>query len=165
MPEYLHPLYISLSDIPLSTLLEKFGAKFFEVTNQSGHSSMLHTLGHNLYGFLSNLDSLHNHLSYTYTEMQAPSFQCEKTPGGLLLHYYSKRKGLQAIVVGIIKEVARDFYSLDIEMTLEEEETRESEHLCNHYVFSISVLDSTKDPNYMERESPHMFIPLSHCLY
>lgn len=113
---------------------------------------MLHTLGHNLYGFLSNLDSLHNHLSYTYTEMQAPSFQCEKTDGGLILHYYSKRKGLYSIVVGIIKAVAKDFYSLDIEVTLDKEERREGEHLCNHYVFSISVLDSSKDGNYMESE-------------
>lgn len=129
-----------------------FGAKFVEVTNRIGHSRMLHTLGHNLYGFLCNLDSLHNHLSYTYDQMQAPSFSCEKTNGGLLLHYYSKRKGLHSIVRGIVKSVAKDYFALDVDMKLECEERLETERLCNHYIFTISVLDSTKDDNYMNRE-------------
>ena len=112
---------------------------------------MLRTLGHNLHGFLMNLDSLHDHLAFTYTEMQAPSFICEKTLTGLTLHYYSQRPGLSNIVIGIVKAVAKDFYSLvvDIEMTKYEEIDQK---LAHHYTFDIEVNESSRDENYLERE-------------
>ena len=103
------------TDQPTPAVLELFGEHFFEVTSHSGHKKMLRTLGHDLYGFLVNLDYLHGRLSYTYEKMQAPSFMCEKTDLGLLLHYYSRRKGLHHIVVGIVKAAAKEFYSLTVE--------------------------------------------------
>ena len=128
-----------------------FGGLFFDVCKRSGHSSMLRTLGHNLYGFLINLDSLHDHLSFTYTEMQAPSFLCEKTHSGLTLHYFSQRPGLSSIVIGIVQAVAKDFYSLDISMEMVKYEQM-SERLAHHYTFHIEVKDSSKDECYIERE-------------
>lgn len=111
---------------------------------------MLKTLGHNLYGFLMNLDSLHDHLSFTYTQMQAPSFRCEKTRSSIILHYYSHRPGLSSIVIGIVKEVAKDFFDLDVEIkVLLHEQT--SEKLSNHYKFQISVKDDT-DESCLERK-------------
>ena len=101
----------------MEDILERFGAHFFETIKKSGHSSLLRTLGCDLYGFLVNLDSLHDHLSFTYTQMKAPSFRCEKTPpNGLRLHYYSSRRGLEAIVIGIVKAVARSFFDLEVEI-------------------------------------------------
>ena len=102
----------------------------------------MRTLGHNLYGFLMNLDTLHDHLSFTYPEMRAPSFRCEKTRTGLTLHYYSERHGLVNIVLGIVKAVARKFYrleQLDISLAGYEEE----QHLRHrhHYVIKIEAPD------------------------
>ena len=112
---------------------------------------MLYTLGHNLFGFLVNLDSLHTHLSTTYLEMRAPSFQCEKTEDGLQLHYYSCRSGLQSIVIGIVRAVAKDFYKLDIDMELQQSEKLEGVSLCHHYVFNITVQESSRsDPSWIE---------------
>lgn len=125
--------------------MEKFGEHFFEKTKESGHSYMLYTLGHNLFGFLVNLDSLHSHLSTTYLEMRAPSFQCEKTDEGLQLHYYSCRPGLQCIVIGIVKAVAKDFFKLDLDMTMEMSEKLEGVWLCNHYMFNITVKESSRN--------------------
>ena len=142
--------YCLISDVPLPILLEKFGAKFFEVNKLSGHSHMLLALGHNLYGFLCNLDSLHSHLSYTYDQMQAPSFKCEKTREGLTLHYHSKREGLHSIVSGIVTAVAKEFFTLEIEMSVEKQEKIESDRLSNHYIFAIRVKDSCRTGNYME---------------
>lgn len=98
-----------------------------------------------------NLDSLHDHLSFTYTEMQAPSFLCEKTASGLTLHYYSQRSGLSNIVLGIVKAVAKDFYSLDIAMEMVHYE-KMSQKLAHHYTFNIEVMESCRDENYHERE-------------
>ena len=139
------------SDLPLEKLLESFGEHFFEKTKQSGHSYMLNTLGHDLFGFLVNLDSLHTHLSTTYLEMRAPSFQCEKTEDGLQLHYYSCRSGLQSIVIGIVRAVAKDFFKLDIDMELQMSEKLEGVWLCHHCVFTITVKESSRsDPSWIE---------------
>ena len=35
-----------------------------------------------------------------------------------MLHYYSSRDGLERIVIGIVKSVAREFYGVEVEMTL-----------------------------------------------
>ena len=124
-------------------MLELFGEHFFEVTSHSGHKKMLRTLGHDLYGFLVNLDYLHGRLSYTYEKMQAPSFMCEKTESCLLLHYYSKRKGLHHIVVGIVKAAAKEFYSLTVELNLISEELLNSDYRPHHYVFEIRTKEAS----------------------
>ncbi len=86
-----------------------------------------------------------------YTQMQAPSFRCEKTQSGLTLHYYSQRPGLSNIVKGIVKAVSKDFYKLDIDIKeVKYENTKEK--LEHHYVFEITVMDSTRNENYLERE-------------
>ena len=105
---------------------------------------MLRTLGHDLYGFLMNLDSLHDHLAFTFTKMRAPSFRCEKTATGLTLHYHSLRAGLDSIVCGIVQEVAKDFYSIDVTVkrTHHEENTTALPH---HYVFSIEPTVNTDE--------------------
>ena len=131
------------TDQPKPTVLELFGEHFFEVTSHSGHKKMLRTLGHDLYGFLVNLDYLHGRLSYTYEMMQAPSFMCEKTDSGLLLHYYSKRNGLHHIVVGIVKAAAQEFYSLTVELELISEEVLDSDYRPYHYVFEIRTKESS----------------------
>ena len=105
---------------------------------------MLRTLGHDLHGFLMNLDSLHDHLAFTYTQMQAPSFRCEKTPTGLILHYHSQREGLDSIVTGIVQEVAKDFYDLDVKVSrVKYEKTNTT--LPHHYVFDIEARETTDD--------------------
>ena len=91
-----------------------------------------------------NLDSLHDHLAFTYTQMQAPSFRCEKTPTGLTLHYHSLRAGLDSIVCGIVQEVAKDFYDLEVTVTRTQYEINTTS-LPHHYVFSIEATESTDD--------------------
>lgn len=125
-------------------VLKSFGHFFFKTCKKSGHSSMLRTLGHDLHGFLMNLDSLHDHLAFTYTQMQAPSFRCEKTNRGLILHYHSQRAGLDSIVTGIVQEVAKDFYNLDVTVNRTKYEQTETS-LPHHYVFNIEATDSTDE--------------------
>lgn len=83
--------------------------------------------------------------------MQAPSFICDRAPSGLILHYYSQRIGLSNIVLGIVKAVAKDYYSLDIDMEMIRYEKLEQE-LSHHYIFSITVKEESKDEDYLERE-------------
>jgi len=43
--------------------------------------------------------------------MRAPKFYCEsKENGFIMLHYFSQRKGLEYLMIGIVKAVAEGIY-------------------------------------------------------
>ena len=124
----------------METLLEMAGEQFFRYCQNLGHGKMLQSLGYNLPSFLSNLDALHDHLSYTYPEMNAPSFRCSENNGTLLLHYYSSRLGLESVVVGIIKAVGRCYFGLDVTLNVKSKEVLSDEldgRMKYHVVFEV----------------------------
>ncbi|CAL8290820.1 unnamed protein product [Lota lota] len=122
-------------DVSSEVVLKLFGEYFFSFCKQAGYDTMLRTLGGNLTEFIENLDALHSYLALSYQEMNAPSFRVEKSEGdGMLLHYYSDRKGLYHIVPGIIEAVAKDFFDSEVTMTIlnqseEDERTGKKEHV------------------------------------
>lgn len=91
-------------------------------------------LGRNLRDFLCNLDALHDHLATIYPGMEAPSFRCTETPDGtLLLHYYSRRQGLEHIVIGVVKAVANKMLNTEVEVSVHQARSDER----GHVVFAI----------------------------
>lgn len=107
----------AVKGLTLDQLLEGLGHTFYETCKMTGHSRLMKTLGIDLKAFLLNLDSLHSYMTITFSEMRAPSFHCEsRNDGSMLLHYYSQRKGLEYIVIGIVKAVAKDIYDIPIKM-------------------------------------------------
>ncbi|OQR71299.1 guanylate cyclase soluble subunit beta-1-like [Tropilaelaps mercedesae] len=96
-------------------LLEELGSHFLSYCLARGYDKMLRVLGSNLSDFLSNLDNLHDHVTVSYCNMKAPSFRVTPGPNGSIhLHYYSTRKGLQGIVRGLVKTIARDLFETDV---------------------------------------------------
>ncbi|XP_002737042.1 guanylate cyclase soluble subunit beta-2-like [Saccoglossus kowalevskii] len=108
----------ALASLDIPVVLEMLGEFFVIYVLRLGYEKLLSVLGNDLKSFLESLDFLHFvHLKSTFTEMSAPSFRCsELDDGSLLLHYYSNRKGLEPIVVGIVKSIAKKFF--DIEVTV-----------------------------------------------
>lgn len=69
--------------------------------------------------FISNLDALHDHLASVYPGMRAPSFRVShREDGTLILHYYSSREGLEYIVIGLIRAVARKLLNCEISVEI-----------------------------------------------
>ncbi|XP_048589655.1 guanylate cyclase soluble subunit beta-1 [Nematostella vectensis] len=103
-------------DIETSAILEKFGEMFFDFCQESGYDRILQVLGGTLRDFIGNLDALHDHLGSIYPGMRAPSFRVSdrESDGALILHYYSERDGLEPIVVGIVKTVARKLLNTEV---------------------------------------------------
>ncbi|XP_072180530.1 guanylate cyclase soluble subunit beta-2-like [Diadema setosum] len=125
---------------PIPVILELFGEFFFTFCQRSGYDEMLRVLGGNLKSFLENLDALHSYLSFSYKKMEAPSFRCERraSDDALILHYYSHRKGLHPIVVGIVRAVAREFFHSEVRMdVLEETHEEERNGKKEHVTFAI----------------------------
>ncbi|CAD5114761.1 DgyrCDS3804 [Dimorphilus gyrociliatus] len=95
---------------------EMFGEMFFDFCEESGYDRILSVLGGTLRDFLQNLDALHDHLATIYPGMRPPSFRCsEKRPdGSMILHYYSERKGLEHVVIGMVKAIAQRLHSKEV---------------------------------------------------
>lgn len=119
-----------------ATLLEMFGEQFLLWCQESGYAKTLRLLGRTLQDFLANLDALHDHLSMVYPHMEAPSFRCTAglRKSEFLLHYYSDRDGLEGVVMGIVKSVAREYYLVEVEMKLQK---KKGEDGSDHSIFSI----------------------------
>jgi guanylate cyclase soluble subunit beta len=121
-------------NLPASQILELFGQFFFEFCVESGYDKILNVLGKTTKVFLENLDALHDHLSNIYPGMHAPSFRCsERDDGLLILHYYSDRPGLEHIVIGLVKTVAKRLHNSEVECNL----FKSKGPNCDHVQFEI----------------------------
>ena len=119
-------------------LLEEFGEQFFIWCREYGYDQTLRSLGSSIRDFLSNLDTLHDHLETSmFPGMKAPSFRCSDGPNGeIYLHYYSGRRGLEHIVIGIIKTLYRQLHNTVAEVKV----VQEVDDINDHVVFAINTL-------------------------
>nr|XP_039266180.1 guanylate cyclase soluble subunit beta-1-like [Styela clava] len=118
-------------NVEANKILELFGKFFFEFCQESGYDVIMRVLGSNVREFLQNLDALHDHLSSVYPGMRAPSFRCsDGDDGSLILHYYSERDGLEHIVIGIVKTVAKEIHKTDVDiMVYKRKDDETSDHV------------------------------------
>lgn len=81
---------------------------------------MLDSLGSNLKDFFNSLDALHEHLLFIFPGLRAPSFHAKDTPdgSGIEILYYSERAGLEYMVVGVVKAVAREVYKTKVNIEI-----------------------------------------------
>ena len=109
-------MFDCISEIPAADILEMFGMMFFDYCEESGYDKILKVLGSTTRDFLQNLDALHDHLATIYPGMRAPSFRCSvrEEDGATILHYYSERPGLEHIVIGIVKAVAKKLHNSEV---------------------------------------------------
>ena len=70
-----------------------------------------------MYDISQNLDALHDHLATIYPGMRAPSFRVtERADGALILHYTSERKGLEHVVIGMVRTVAKKLHNRNVKV-------------------------------------------------
>ena len=106
-----------MTGLSLDQILEQLGAHFVTFVSRYGYDTVLKVLGRNVRDFLNGLDNLHEYLRLSYPKMMAPSFSCDnETPGGLMLHYRSRRAGFTYYVMGQIRQVGLIFYKTEIEI-------------------------------------------------
>ncbi|GAB1601943.1 guanylate cyclase soluble subunit beta-1-like [Argonauta hians] len=137
-------------NLPASDILELFGEMFFAFCQESGYDKILQALGGTTKDFLQNLDALHDHLASIYPGMRAPSFRCSERAedGAMILHYYSDRPGLEPIVIGIVKTVAKQVYNSQV--NVEVIQTKGDE--CDHVQFAITEQNKEKESTNTEMD-------------
>lgn len=102
--------------------MENFGNGFVIFTSALGYSNVLKVFSRSFRDFLDNIDSLHEHLRFGFPRLQSPSFECtEESRDGLTLHYRSRRYGFKNYVIGQVKEVAKLYFDIEIEVIVLDE--------------------------------------------
>ena len=67
--------------------------------------------------------------------MEAPSFRCtEAEDGALLLHYYTRRSGLESIVIGLVKTICTDVLHTTVTVKIV---AKKGENGSDHTIFAI----------------------------
>ena len=117
----------------------------------------LQSLGATVRDFLCNLDSLHDHLeTHMFPGMKAPSFRCSDGPNGeIYLHYYSHRRGLEYLVIGILKTVCRQLHNTIVEVEI----IQQVDDTNDHVVFAIKELGPVNCQKEASSHSLQMFKP------
>jgi len=136
--------------ISIDDVLIAFGDFFVDYVEDNGYSNVMECLGSNLRDWLSNLNSLHDHLEASFPKgIVAPVFwteddtQNEEEGGGgggsgILLHYYSKRGSLLVpLVVGLLHKVAKLYF--DTAITMDQLQLQDEESNVTHTTWRIQA--------------------------
>lgn len=114
--------------VPAKDVLIAFGEYWTLFTAEQGYSEILKYAGDNLLGFLQNLDMMHLRVSNIMPNIEAPSFKCENiTDNSVELHYFSKRPGLQYLVVGLLVGLGKRF-NTPVDVKILHEKEKEDDH-------------------------------------
>jgi guanylate cyclase len=111
-------------------VMKMFGEYFVQTIGRYGYARLLRILGRDMRDFLNGLDDLHEYLRFSYPKMRPPSFFCEgETPGGVVMHYTTSRRGYLSYVIGQLNAVGR-IYGKDLNISiLKENYTDEGCHV------------------------------------
>ena len=123
-------------DITAIECLDAFGQFWISDIAVKHYRAMLDGFGSDIFGFLENLDHMHDRISGTFLNYNAPSFRLERNEDGIhFLHYRSNRQGLTPFVIGLLKGLAIHFNTaLDIAVAAEE-----SSDAGQHTIFRLTV--------------------------
>ncbi len=120
-----------ITGVTADKMLENIGEYWITHTAKQGYGPVLDMAGTNLVEFLKNLNTMHRGVVKTMPEMVIPIFEVrEEQPGSVVLEYHSKRKGLEPMVLGLIKGLGkRCGFDCKVEMI----ETDKTEHTFQKY--------------------------------
>lgn len=132
--------------ISVDDVLYAFGQYFLTYVRDNGYSNVLECLGSNMRDWLSNLNSLHDHLQASYPEgFVAPVFWSEddeEKEGAIIVHYHSRRGSLLVpLVVGLVKAVGMDYFDIEIEM--EQLQLQDESEDARNTTWRVTTVDPT----------------------
>ena len=100
-------------------IYKRLGEYFVFYTIKEGYENLILGQGATLMDWMNNINAIHQHMQDTFPKkMTMPEFWCEPNKkGSLTLFYYSSRGSyLAPFTLGIVTEVARLQFELDIRM-------------------------------------------------
>lgn len=121
-------------------VLETFGDFWIDFASDTMIGRLLSFGGETLFENLYNLDEMHERIQLSLPHLAPPSFRFEESDGEWhRLHYRSGRDGLQPMVIGLLKGLARSC-GTQIEVRLEQSRLSGADH----DIFALRVLEVDK---------------------
>jgi hypothetical protein len=121
-------------NITVSEVLIAFGEWWILKTGKEKYGSLMSTGGDNLKDFLINLPNFHTRVMLMYPKLTPPEFLIsEIEPKSVLVHYYSKRVGLQDFVRGLLQGLSKLY---DTKTQIELLQTRDTG--SDHEIFKVT---------------------------
>jgi len=107
-----------------------FGTCFVDFCSGYGYDKLLQVSGRSYRDFLHGIDNIHEVIRFSYPRLRSPAFLVLKEDiNGCVLLYQSKRLGFKHYVIGQLQQIAKRFYSVNIDITVMDETIVESQ--CN----------------------------------
>lgn len=115
-------------NVTLDQALEAFGEYWVLFTAEEGYGDLMKMVGSSVKEVLLNLNNLHSRIQITYPNLVPLRIECtEVTEHSLKLHYYSERPGLTAMVIGLVKGLAKRFQT-PVEIKLSHSKSKGHSH-------------------------------------
>lgn len=111
----------SLTGLTIEEVYQFFGAYFVYYCMNEGFENLLFCQGRTLKEWMAGINAVHGHLQTAFpNKMAMPEFWCEENTDGTLALFYSSTRGSYMVpfAEGLITEVAKIHFELDITMTL-----------------------------------------------
>lgn len=132
-----YSLAIAVSEEMIMTVgdvLNAFGEWWVLKTSKEKYGGMMEAGGSTLREFLVNLPLFHNRVMLIYPRLTPPEFQVsDVTENSILVHYHSKREGLQEFVRGLLSGLGK-MYNTPVHIELIQSRDEGS----THEIFKVS---------------------------
>lgn len=120
--------------IPADLVLFNMGEWWILNTTHTKYAGLIKSGGKNLRDFIIHLPDFHNHIMLMYPKIIAPEFKVTTiAENEILLHYYSKRTGLQEFVRGLLSGLGK-IYQTAIYIEL----VQSKNSIYDHDTFKVS---------------------------
>lgn len=111
--------------LSVDAVLESFGEHWITYAER-GYGGLLRMSGGTFPEVVANLDAMHTRIKLNMPELRPPSFRCEPQGDGLMrLHYFSERAGLEPVVRGMLRSLAR---RMGVEIDFEQSRAADDGH-------------------------------------
>lgn len=102
--------------LTVDTALHTFGKHFVVFALRSGNAAFLKSQGATLHAFLQNVNQMHTYLERDHPDARFPFLESTYLPetDTALLVYLSSRPGLASLLIGVVEEIGRRLYGLDV---------------------------------------------------
>lgn len=121
-------------EIDIADVLIAFGEWWVLKTGKEKYGGMMEAGGANLREFLINLPVFHNRIMLMYPKLTPPEFKVsDLEENSILVHYFSKREGLQEFVRGLLRGLALMY---EVKASIELIQSRNEG--SSHEIFKVS---------------------------
>jgi hypothetical protein len=120
--------------ITVGEVLFVFGEYWILKTTKEKYGGLMQAGGENLKEFLVNLPMFHNRIMLMYPKLTPPEFKVsDVNESDILIHYFSKREGLQEFVHGLLSGLGKMY---ETKVTISLMQTRETG--SKHEIFKVA---------------------------